>query len=105
MTQVADSQRSADVAARTALVEYDTDDIDSPILTVEDAVEKSSFIKISPFLYPKQVGDFSKGMAEADDKIFSAEVFCISLLFTSVIMVSRVGNISFLNNNLGFKMR
>ena len=43
MTQVADSQRSADVAARTALVEYDTDDIDSPILTVEDAVEKSSF--------------------------------------------------------------
>ncbi|KAH0730837.1 hypothetical protein KY285_001744 [Solanum tuberosum] len=71
---VADSQRSADVAARTALVEYDTENIDSPILTVEDAVEKSSFIQIPPFLYPKQVGDFSKGMAEADHKILSAEV-------------------------------
>ncbi|KAG5627599.1 hypothetical protein H5410_012817 [Solanum commersonii] len=70
---VADSQRSADVAARTALVEYDTANIDSPILTVEEAVEKSSFIQIPPFLYPKQVGDFSKGMAEADHKILSAE--------------------------------
>ncbi|XP_055817941.1 abscisic-aldehyde oxidase-like [Solanum dulcamara] len=71
---VADSQRSADVAARTALVEYDTANIDSPILTVEDAVEKSSFIEIPPFLYPKQVGDFAKGMAEADHKILSTEV-------------------------------
>ncbi|KAL3380634.1 hypothetical protein AABB24_001007 [Solanum stoloniferum] len=71
---VSDSQRSADVAARTALVEYDTANIDSPILTVEEAVEKSSFIQIPPFLYPKQVGDFSKGMAEADHKILSAEV-------------------------------
>ncbi|KAH0728245.1 hypothetical protein KY284_004110 [Solanum tuberosum] len=70
---VADSQRSADVAARTALVEYDTANIDSPILTVEEAVEKSRFIQIPPFLYPKQVGDFSKGMAEADHKILSAE--------------------------------
>ncbi|MCD7464424.1 Primary amine oxidase 1 [Datura stramonium] len=71
---VADSQRSADVAARTALIEYETANIDSAILTVEDAVEKSSFIQIPPFLYPKQVGDFSKGMAEADHKILSAEV-------------------------------
>ncbi|CAN4120102.1 unnamed protein product [Withania somnifera] len=71
---VADSQRSADVAARTAIVEYDTANIDSPILTVEEAVEKSSFIQIPPSQYPKQVGDFSKGMAEADHKILSAEL-------------------------------
>ncbi|CAN4119107.1 unnamed protein product [Withania somnifera] len=71
---VADSQRSADVAARTALIEYDTENTDSPILTVEEAVEKSSFFQIPPSLYPKQVGDFSKGMAEADHKILSAEI-------------------------------
>ncbi|PHT68943.1 Indole-3-acetaldehyde oxidase [Capsicum annuum] len=71
---VADSQRSADVVARTALVEYDTANIDLPILTVEEAVEKSSFIQIPPSFYPKQVGDFSKGMAEADHKILAAEI-------------------------------
>ncbi|KAF3650789.1 Abscisic-aldehyde oxidase [Capsicum annuum] len=78
---VADSQRYADVAARTALVEYDTANTDSPILTVEDAVEKSSFIQIPPLLYPKQVGDFSKGMAEADRKILSAEMKTTAWLF------------------------
>ncbi|KAM3303270.1 abscisic-aldehyde oxidase isoform X1 [Capsicum chacoense] len=71
---VADSQKSADVAAMTALVEYDTENIDSPILTVEKAVEKSSFFQIPFYLYPAQVGDFSKGMAEADHKILSAEL-------------------------------
>lgn len=67
------------MAATTALVEYDTVNVNSPILTVEEAVEKSSFFQIPPFLYPKQVGDFSKGMAEADHKILSAEVILISL--------------------------
>ncbi|KAM3303282.1 abscisic-aldehyde oxidase [Capsicum chacoense] len=71
---VADSQKSADVAARTALVEYDTENVGPPILTVEEAVEKSSFFQIPPPMYPKQVGDFSKGMAEADHKILSAEI-------------------------------
>ncbi|PHU03514.1 Indole-3-acetaldehyde oxidase [Capsicum chinense] len=71
---VADSQKSADVAARTALVEYDTENVGSPILTVEEAVEKSSFFQIPPPMFPKQVGDFSKGMAEADHKILSAEI-------------------------------
>ncbi|MCD7452729.1 aryl-alcohol oxidase 2 [Datura stramonium] len=70
---VAESQRSADVAASMAIVEYDTENIDAPILTVEEAVQKSSFFQVPPFLYPKQVGDFSKGMAEADHKILSAE--------------------------------
>ncbi|XP_055833429.1 indole-3-acetaldehyde oxidase-like [Solanum dulcamara] len=71
---VADNQRSADVAARTARVEYNTEDIDSPILTVEEAVEKYSFFQIPPPFNPKQVGDFSKGMADADHKILSAEI-------------------------------
>ncbi|MCD9639987.1 aryl-alcohol oxidase 2, partial [Datura stramonium] len=71
---VADSQRLADVAARKAVVEYDTTNIDFPILTVEEAVEKSSFFQIPPYLYPKQVGDFSKGMAEADHKILAGEI-------------------------------
>nr|ADR31354.1 ABA aldehyde oxidase [Solanum lycopersicum] len=70
---VAESQRSADVAASMAIVEYDTENIDSPILTVEEAVQKSSFFQVPPLFYPKQVGDFSKGMTEADHKILSAE--------------------------------
>ena len=32
------------------------------------------FFEVPPFLYPKHVGDISKGMAEADHKILSAEV-------------------------------
>ncbi|MCD7449394.1 aryl-alcohol oxidase 2 [Datura stramonium] len=71
---IAKSQRSADVAARTAVVEYDTDDTGSPILTVEEAVERSSFLQDPVFLNTDPVGDFSKGMAEADHKILSAEL-------------------------------
>ncbi|PHU29664.1 Indole-3-acetaldehyde oxidase [Capsicum chinense] len=71
---VAESQRSADVAASMATVEYDTENIDSPILTVEEAVQKSSLFQVPAFVYPKQVGDFSKGMADADHKILSAEL-------------------------------
>ncbi|XP_049379003.1 abscisic-aldehyde oxidase-like [Solanum stenotomum] len=71
---VADSQRSADLAATTALIEYDTTTVDSPILTVEEAVEKASFIQVPPPFQPAQIGDFSKGMAEADQKILSAEL-------------------------------
>jgi abscisic-aldehyde oxidase len=58
-----------------ALVNYDTENLELPILTVEEAVAKSSFFEVPPFLAPRQVGDFSKGMAEADHKILSAEVF------------------------------
>ncbi|KAL9235390.1 hypothetical protein vseg_010151 [Gypsophila vaccaria] len=71
---VADSQKHADVAAAKAVVEYETENIDPPILTVEDAVERSSFFDVPPFIYPKSVGDFAKGMAEADQKILSAEI-------------------------------
>ncbi|KAM7522805.1 hypothetical protein LguiA_012707 [Lonicera macranthoides] len=71
---VADTQKRADMAAAMAIVDYDTEDLGPPILTVEEAVEKSSFYEVPPFLYPEHVGDFSKGMAEADHKILSAEI-------------------------------
>lgn len=71
---VADTQKLADRAADGAFVDYDTNDLESPILTVEEAVEKKSFFEVSPFLCPSQVGDFSKGMAEADHKILSTEI-------------------------------
>ncbi|KAL1307789.1 hypothetical protein HN51_049689 [Arachis hypogaea] len=71
---IADTQKLADVAANSAVVDYDTEDLDQPILSVEDAVEKSSFFEVPPFLYPKHVGDLSKGMAEADHKIISKEM-------------------------------
>lgn len=68
---VADSQKHANLAAKTALVNYDTEGLDPPILTVEEAVEKSSFFETPP---PSVVGDFAKGMTEADHKILSAEI-------------------------------
>ncbi|PIM97317.1 Aldehyde oxidase, partial [Handroanthus impetiginosus] len=71
---VADTQKHANLAAKTALVDYDTEGLDPPILTVEEAVEKSSFFDVPPSLRPTQVGDFSKGMAEADHKILSSEI-------------------------------
>ncbi|CAA0805958.1 Abscisic-aldehyde oxidase [Striga hermonthica] len=71
---VAETQKKANLAAKTAVIDYDTEGLDPPILTVEDAVERSSFIDIPPFIYPAKVGDFSKGMAEADHKILSAEI-------------------------------
>ncbi|GKV49923.1 hypothetical protein SLEP1_g56645 [Rubroshorea leprosula] len=71
---VADTQKLADVAANDALVDYDIENLEPPILSVEQAVERSSFYEVPPFLYPKAVGDVSKGMAEADHKILSAEI-------------------------------
>jgi hypothetical protein len=62
------------MAAKQAIVEYSTEDLESPILTVEDAVENNSYFDIPSEYNPKPVGDFTKGMEEADLKIFSAEV-------------------------------
>ena len=72
--QVAETQKSANIAANSAVVNYDTENLDPPILTVEEAVKRSSFFEVPPFLYPEKVGDFSKGMAEADHKILCSEV-------------------------------
>lgn len=62
------------MAAKQAVIEYSTDNLGPPILSIEDAIEKNSYFEIPPMFYPKQIGNFSKGMAEADQKIESAEV-------------------------------
>ncbi|XP_071726440.1 abscisic-aldehyde oxidase-like isoform X2 [Rutidosis leptorrhynchoides] len=71
---VADTQKNADMAADMSIVDYDIMNLEPPILTVEQAVEKSSFFEVPSFIYPSQIGDFSKGMAESDHQIHSAEI-------------------------------
>ncbi|XVF05029.1 hypothetical protein REPUB_Repub05bG0136100 [Reevesia pubescens] len=71
---VANTQRHADMAANLAVIDYDKENLEPPILSVEEAVERESFFQVPPFLYPEQVGDFSKGMAEANHQILSAEI-------------------------------
>ncbi|KAF2568026.1 hypothetical protein F2Q68_00027534 [Brassica cretica] len=70
---VADTQKHADRAAKLAVVEYDTNNLEEPILTVEDAVKRSSFFDVHPMFYPEPVGDVLEGMKEADRKILLAE--------------------------------
>ncbi|KAM3214809.1 hypothetical protein ACQJBY_067023 [Aegilops geniculata] len=71
---IAETQRYANLAGKQVVVEYDTKDLKPPILTVEQAVQNNSYFEVPPEMYPKQVGDFWKGMAEADHKILSTEV-------------------------------
>ncbi|KAL2945567.1 Benzaldehyde dehydrogenase (NAD(+)) [Bienertia sinuspersici] len=71
---VADTQKNAEIAAAKAVVDYDIENLEPPILTIEDAVEKCSFFDIPSSVSPKPVGDFAKGMAKADQKILSAEI-------------------------------
>ncbi|KAL0741025.1 hypothetical protein Bca4012_082538 [Brassica carinata] len=70
---VADTQKHADRAAKLAVVEYDVKNLEEPILTVEDAVKRSSFFDVHPMFYPEPVGDVLEGMKEADRKILLAE--------------------------------
>ena len=69
------------MAANLAVVDYDMENLEPPILSVEEAVRRSSFFEVPSIISPKQVGDFSRGMAEADHKILSAEVLLIYLLY------------------------
>jgi len=78
--QVADTQKHADMAAHLAVVEYDSRNIGTPVLSVEDAVKRSSLFEVPPEYQPEPVGDISKGMAEADRKIRSVEVLKFSSL-------------------------
>ncbi|XP_023533491.1 indole-3-acetaldehyde oxidase-like isoform X1 [Cucurbita pepo subsp. pepo] len=71
---VADTQKHADMAAEYAVVDYDTDNLDEPILSVEDAVKRSSFFDVPSFLIPEKVGDILQGMAEADYHVNAAQV-------------------------------
>ncbi|PPR82070.1 hypothetical protein GOBAR_AA38648 [Gossypium barbadense] len=70
---VADTQKNADMAANLAVVDYDKKNLE-PILSVEEAFEKCSFFEVPHFLNPEPVGAFSKGMAESDHQILSAEL-------------------------------
>ncbi|KAL6316193.1 hypothetical protein AAG906_017740 [Vitis piasezkii] len=71
---VADTQKHANMAANLAVIDYDMENLEPPILSVEEAVRRSSFFEVPSIISPKQVGDFSRGMAEADHKILSAEI-------------------------------
>lgn len=75
------------MAAKLATVEYDFEGLEPPILTVEQAVERSSFFEVPSFLYPQAIGDFDKGMSEADQKIISAEACNITTIFRSIMSV------------------
>ncbi|KAI4305798.1 hypothetical protein L6164_029141 [Bauhinia variegata] len=71
---VADTQKLANLAANSAVVDYEVENLEPPILSVEEAINKSSLFEVPPFVNPKHVGDISKGMAEADHKIHSAKI-------------------------------
>ncbi|PAN44635.1 hypothetical protein PAHAL_9G057900 [Panicum hallii] len=71
---IAETQRYAYMAAKQAIIEYSTENLQPPILTIEDAIQRNSYFKVPPFLAPKPVGDYNQGMSEADHKILSAEV-------------------------------
>ncbi|CAM0905430.1 unnamed protein product [Alopecurus aequalis] len=71
---VAESRNFANIAAKRAVVNYSTETLDTPILSIEEAVRRCSYFEAPPFLLPQKIGEFSKGMEEADQKIYSAEV-------------------------------
>uniref|UniRef100_A0A0D9W002 aldehyde oxidase n=1 Tax=Leersia perrieri TaxID=77586 RepID=A0A0D9W002_9ORYZ len=71
---IAETQKYAYMAAKQAVIEYSTENLPPPILTVEDAVQHNSYFQVPPFLAPKPIGDFNQAMSEADHKIIDGEV-------------------------------
>ncbi|XP_037471330.1 indole-3-acetaldehyde oxidase-like [Triticum dicoccoides] len=71
---IAETQKYAYMAAKQAVIEYSTENLEPPILTIEDAIKHNSYFHTPPYLAPQPVGDFDKGMSEADHKILSGEV-------------------------------
>jgi hypothetical protein len=61
------------MAAKQAVVEYSTENLQPPILTIQDAIQQSSYFQIPTFLSPKPVGDYNQGVSKADHTL-SAEV-------------------------------
>ena len=58
-----------------------------PIMSVEEAVENSSFFTVPPFAQPvTEIGDLKAGIEDADQKILSAEV-CFSFSLRSLCMI------------------
>lgn len=72
--QVGESQKIADIATKLVVIDYDTEGLGEPILSVEEALKKSSLFEIPPFLRGKPVGDITKGMSEAEHKILRSKV-------------------------------
>ncbi|XP_006650706.2 probable aldehyde oxidase 2 [Oryza brachyantha] len=71
---ISETQRYAYMAAKQAVIEYSTENLQPPILTIEDAVQHNSYFQVPPFLAPKPIGDFNQAMSEADHKIIDGEV-------------------------------
>ncbi|KQK12817.1 probable aldehyde oxidase 2 isoform X2 [Brachypodium distachyon] len=71
---IAETQQYAYMAAKQAMIEYSTEKLEPPILTIEDAIQHDSYFHTPPFLAPTQIGDFDKEMSKADHKILSGEV-------------------------------
>ncbi|KAF7061382.1 hypothetical protein CFC21_068080 [Triticum aestivum] len=71
---IAETQKYAYMAAKQAIIEYSTENLEPPILTIEDAIQHNSYFPVLPFLAPQPIGDFDQGMSEADQKILSGEV-------------------------------
>lgn len=71
---VAHTQKNTTRAAKLAVIDHEMENLELLILSVEEAVKQSSLFKIFPHWYPKQVGDITKGMDDADHKILSVEI-------------------------------
>ncbi|KAF0929320.1 hypothetical protein E2562_019903 [Oryza meyeriana var. granulata] len=71
---IAETQKYAYMAAKQAVIEYSTENLQPPILTVEDAVQHNSYFQVPPFLAPTPIGDFNQAMSEADHKIIDGKV-------------------------------
>ncbi|WZZ31169.1 hypothetical protein YC2023_014570 [Brassica napus] len=71
---VAESQKIADIATKLVVIDYDTEGLEEPILSVEEAVKKSSLFEIPPYLRGKPVGNINKGMSEAEHKILGSKI-------------------------------
>ncbi|KAE8795471.1 putative aldehyde oxidase 2 [Hordeum vulgare] len=51
-------------------IEYSTENLEPPILTIEDAIQHNSYFHDPPYFAPQPAGDFDQAMSEADHKIY-----------------------------------
>lgn len=73
---MADSDQHASDAAAKVHVVYDTEVLGPPILSIEDAVARDSFISLPPFVTSglSSVGDAAQALSQAEERIENAEV-------------------------------
>jgi len=48
ITQIAETQKYAYMAAKQAVIEYSTENLEPPILTIEDAIQRNSYFQTPP---------------------------------------------------------